>query len=299
MEDLGKAFFLRRDKKIYSDGDSIYLTTPENLKIAKNQNLNSKTVSLQFFHRRVPHTMDCRVAGRYRLLPEVVETLDFSAKAAYKLAPVSPLKKQDKRQYLRYTLKNYGDTRIPITTHITFDPYIKKTAEEFPEEGAPPVVLSDLEIVDFREAENSQTFTTRDAINDFRDFMLQKQPHERGVWASKVIKDEAGGMVKRPDEELLLGEINVLGLEMESLRDVLYLKKSAKAGIKKGQDNPYNLTPGEKLLTYFAHDGMYYKMLCDDGDEDTERGRQTTRVHDGRVGYQIRVDRLQHWWLPR
>ena len=58
-------------------------------------------------------------------------------------------------------------------------------------------------------------------------------------------------MVKRPDEELLLGEINVLGLEMESLRDVLYFKKSAKSGLRRGKDNPYNLNPGEKLLTHF------------------------------------------------
>ena len=261
--DLGKAFFLRRDKKIYSDGDSIYLTTPENLKIAKDQNLNSKTVSLQFFHRRVPHTMDCRVAGRYRLLPEVVETLDFSAKAAYKLAPISPLKKQDKRQYLRYTLQNYGDTRIPLSTHVTFDAFIKKTSEQFPAEGAPPVLLNELEVIPFIEESNGQPFTTRDAINDFRNIMLQKQPHERSVWASKVNKDDSGGMVKRPDEELLLGEINVLGLEMESLRDVLYLKKSAKAGLKKGQNNPYNLVPGEKLLAYFRHERNYYKMLCE------------------------------------
>ena len=69
--------------------------------------------------------------------------------------------------------------------------------------------------------------------------------------------------MKRPDDELLLGEINVLGLEMESLRDVLYLKKSAKAGIKKGQDNPYNLAPGEKILTYFSFENIYYKMLCE------------------------------------
>ena len=72
--------------------------------MSKNQNLNSQIVSLQFFSRRVPHTMNCRIAGRYRLLPEVVETLDFKVKAAYKLSPVGPLKKEDKRQYLRYFL---------------------------------------------------------------------------------------------------------------------------------------------------------------------------------------------------
>ena len=84
VEDLGRAFFLRRDKKKFSAGENIYLTTPENLKIAKNQNLNSQIVSLLFFSRSVPHTMNCRVAGRYRLLPDIIETLDFKTKAAWR-----------------------------------------------------------------------------------------------------------------------------------------------------------------------------------------------------------------------
>jgi hypothetical protein len=119
---MGKAFFLRKDKKLYTEGSHLYLTTPDGVKISKDQNLNAKNVLLQFFHRRVPHKMDCRIVGRFRLLPEVGETLDFSAKAAYKLIPTSSLKKEDKRQFLRYTLKNYGDSRIPLTTHIMFRP---------------------------------------------------------------------------------------------------------------------------------------------------------------------------------
>ena len=70
-------------------------------------------------------------------------------------------------------------------------------------------------------------------------------------------------MVKKPDEELLLGEIPILGLEMELLRDVLYLKKSAKVGIKKGEDNPFNLHPGEKILARFSHNGTHFEMMCE------------------------------------
>ncbi len=245
IENLGRAFFLRREKKIYSDGKNIYLTTPENLKISKNQNLNSQIVSLQFFSRRVPHTMNCRVAGRYRLLPEVIETLDFKAKAAYKLSPVGPLKKEDKRQYLRYILKNYGDNRIPLTTHISFDLYQKTTSETFPSQGSPPIILNKPQMISPNATEETQDFTTRDAINDFREIMLEQPLHDRFVFASKVIKDDSGSMVKRPDEELLLGKINVLGLEMESLRDMLYFKKSPKSGLRKGKNNLYKLKPGE------------------------------------------------------
>jgi hypothetical protein len=124
-------------------------------------------------------------------------------------------------------------------------------------------LLNDLAVRNYREDSNGQPFTTRDAINEFRDIMLRKQPHERAVFLTKVVKDDAGGLVRKPDVELLLGETNVLGLEMESLRDVLYLKKSQKAGIKKGEENPYNLHPGEKILGNFYHDNNPYEVLIE------------------------------------
>ena len=50
---------------------------------------------------------------------------------------------------------------------------------------------------------------------------------------------------------------------MESLRNVLYLKKSAKSGIKKGKETPYNLKPGEKIISNFIHEQRYYQMLVE------------------------------------
>ena len=270
-EELGKAFFLRREKKLYTEGSHLYLTTPDNLKIAKDQNLTAQYVSLQFMNKRIPYSLDCKIIGRFRMLPEIVETLDFNAKSAYKLVPTSTLKKQDKRQFFRYTLKNYGDSRIPLTTHIGFDLYVRKTDQTFPEEGAPPVMLKDITPIDFSSPEDeNQPFQTRDAINDFRAIMLKKQPHERLVYASKIERDDSTSLVKRKDEELLLGQLNLLGLEMESLRDVLYLKKSAKAALKKGKENPFSMKPGEKVITNFVHNREYYQMLVEVMDARTQ-----------------------------
>ena len=93
--------------------------------------------------------------------------------------------------------------------------------------------------------------------------MLKKLPHDRSVHVSKIDKDQSTSLVKRKDEELLLGEIHILGLDMESLRNVLYLKKSAKSGIKKGNETPYNLKPGEKIISNFIHEQRYYQMLVE------------------------------------
>jgi len=265
LEPLGKAFFLRRDKKLYTEGSNLYITAPDNLKNGESgQALGAnKTIKLKFSSRRVPHRMECKVLGRFRLLPEIVETLDFNAKSAYKLLPISRIAKLEKRRDYRYATQNYGDSKIPLTTHIGFDVFAKLTNHEFAMEGAPAVLLKDLQPKPHKELDNHRPFTTRDGINELRDVMLRKNVHERLLSVTKVVRDQSSGMVKKPDEELLLGEINILGLEMESLRDVLYLKKSSKAGIKKGQDNPYNLHPGEKILTRFSEGQTHYEMLCE------------------------------------
>jgi hypothetical protein len=260
-ENLGQAFFLRQDKKLYTEGQNIYITTPENLKIVKNQKYDSKHMTLQFFHRRVPHKVDCHILGRFRLLPEVIETLDFNAKAAFKLSPISRIKKEEKRFHKRYCLLNYGDSRIPLTTHVQFEVFIKNTNYEFPLEGAPPPLIKDLHTVDYQQSNSASFFTTKDVISEFRNLMLIKSPHERFVDLAKIVKGQASGLNK--DEEYLLGQTNVLALEMESLQDVLYLKKSSKAVVKRGQDNPYNLHTGEKILTRFEHQRNYYEMLCE------------------------------------
>ncbi len=262
-EPLGKAFFLRIEKKLYTQRNHLYMTNPDNLKIAKDQSLTLKHVSLQFMNKRVPYRLDCKIVGRFRLLPEVVEMLDFNIKSAYKLVPTSTLKKQDQRQFFRYTLKNYGDSRIPLTTHIGFDLYIRKTNQSFSKEDTPPVILKDIVPIDFKKVEGDQQFATHDAINAFREIMLKKQPHDRKISASKVDKDKSNSLMKRKDEELLLGDLNLLGMEMESLRDVLYLKKSAKDHLKKGKESPFGVKPGEKVITNFTHSNEYYQMLVE------------------------------------
>ena len=127
----------------------------------------------------------------------------------------------------------------------------------------PPVLLKDVELIDLATETQQQPFATRDAINQFRAIILKKQPHDRSVFVSKIDWDNSTSLVKRKDEQLLLREINILGLKMESLRDVLYLKKSAKSGIRKGKENPYNLNEGDRAVSNFIHDEKYYQILIE------------------------------------
>jgi len=261
-EDLGKAFFLQRDKKVYTDTNHIYITTPENLKVGREGNFKGRgeRVSLQFMHRRVPHKLDCRVIGRFRLLPEVVEILDFKAKSAYKLYPTSAIRKEDKRNFLRYNVQNYGDTRVPVTTHIIFDVFLKRTNKEVASEGAPAMELTDLQPLSPRSQSSSQPFSSRSTIDKFREIMVNREVGDRLIHLTRVVKGEARGYRKPKDEVYLLGNVSVLGLEQEMRREVIYCKKSQKSDFNK--DNPYNLHPGDKVLVQFSHDN-YYQMLCE------------------------------------
>jgi hypothetical protein len=72
-------------------------------------------------------------------------------------------------------------------------------------EGAPPTLLNDLQPVPYGEARKHRPFTTRDSINEFRDIMLKKAAHDRFVGVTKVVRNASSSMVKKPDEEFLLG----------------------------------------------------------------------------------------------
>lgn len=264
-EHLGKTFFLQRDRHLYSEGSYLYITLPEELKVNKALNLQAKnaTVVLQFLHRRVPYKVECRTLGHFRLLPEIVELLDFNVKSALKLQPVSQLKKEEKRHFLRYAVKNYGDSRQPLASQITFDVYLKATDREFPYEGALPMELHDLGPIPFApQPTAAHRFDPREVIEQFRALMLARPPGERTLHLSKLVeKEDSRRLRKRQAELLLLGHVNVLGLEKELLRSIIYTKKSAKSDHRK--DNPCNLRSGERVMAHFATNQQYCELLCE------------------------------------
>ena len=92
--------------------------------------------------------------------------------------------------------------------------------------------------------------------------MLQRPSFDRKVHVTKLDSNDTR-TPRQGGNEVLLGPTNVLALEMESLRDVLYLKKSEKSTMRKDPNNPNNLQPGEKILARFAHEDQYYEMLCE------------------------------------
>ena len=263
-EDFGRAVFLQRDKKVYREGDCIYISTPEGLKASDASAFRGRgeILSMQFLHRRVPHKFECRVVGRFRLLPEVIEALDFRVQSAYKLLPVTPIRKEEKRHYLRYTVNNYGNARVPITTHVNFDIFADATNQQIQSDGAPPVELKDLRIVPRERPDTARQFDASDAVQEVRGLLLANPTTERQVHLTKVVKSQALRSGRRtPEEVFAMGSVNILGLEKELTRPVLYTQKSPKYDGRR--DCPYDLAPGDRVLMHFRSKEDYYEVLCD------------------------------------
>ncbi len=260
---LGKSFFLKRGKQLYHEGAGFYLTTPDGLKAEQQPLLqNGKAiVLLQFMHRQAPVKVECQVLGHFRLLPEVIEALDFKVKGAFKLQPLGPLNKEERRKNLRYTVKNYGDTRVPLTAYVQFEVFVKNTQSQFPRASTLPPALDDLRPVPLVPAAGKLA-EARPAIEVFRSLMQEKAPPDRLVTVAKVAKKDLRQIPGAAEELLKLGQVNVLGLERDLQRTVLYIKKSAKADLA-NKDNPYNLHPGERVVLYFPARGGYWQVRCE------------------------------------
>ena len=262
-EPLGRAVILRMEGQFFTEGDCFFLSTPEGMKAGQGSLVGGRgnTLSLQFLHRRVPHSVECRIVGRRRLQPEVARSLDFKVLSAFKLRPLSNIKKADKRNYLRYVLDNYGDQRVPRVPYVDFDVFANQTNQAFPEAGAPRSELDDLRPILRSPPDPSRSFDAADAVEEFRVIMRQKPPGARQVHLTKVVKSQQLRSGRQtPEESYLLGFVDSLGLDKELRIPVIYTRKSAKSDAKK--DNPCNLKPGDRVLLEFAEDG-YHEMLCE------------------------------------
>ena len=94
-EDLGAtAIFQYGDQTLIRD-KSFYITTPDGVKAEETSLLAGKgeVVHLWFLHNRIPHTVDCRVLGRFRFPDEVRDELHPRVPMGYALRPVGPVRK--------------------------------------------------------------------------------------------------------------------------------------------------------------------------------------------------------------
>ena len=251
-ESFGRAFLFKFGEDLYKDDQSIYITTPDDIKAESGYQIDrGHILNLWFLHNRVPHTLNCQVLGRIRFPKEVQLNLDPRLPAAFKLRPVGLVQKSDKRSHLRFSHK-VGLGAMKVYSQILFDLYLTKTNIKYPSHGALPPKISDLKVTPFATEDGLPTDPT-DVVKFTKNSLRGNPREDRVVYVNKPHMEERTNKVSL----VPLGSSSVLGLDaVREGERTLFIKKPMKMSADK--KSPNNIGDGDQIIL-----GYHAKSLTD------------------------------------
>lgn len=208
-EDMDRAFVFKHGEEVLVQNKAFYISTPDGLKAEDESKFTGKgeIVHLWFLYKSIPHTVDCKVMGRVRFPETILDDLAPRIPSAYMLRPVGNIRKQEKRQFLRYSHKAGGSRRV--YSQILFDLYITKTDVTFPDTGALPPKLQDLHTIPYSDEIDLDEPTPEDVVKFMKNSIRLNPRESRVVYVSKPFMEDRTNKVSLLD----LGSSDVLGLE--------------------------------------------------------------------------------------
>ncbi|MBI2503595.1 MAG: hypothetical protein HYW07_10240 [Candidatus Latescibacteria bacterium] len=296
-EDLGRTQLLRSDGRIYREGESLFLTTPDKLKsqatnpdkpkaqTIENGNPSSQTTEngnpspaedapppppkavlydnqravLRFIKSGMPYEVPCTIVQRVRLKHEQIELLDFAGiKSAFRIVPTSMPRNQNKRQFLQF---NYvADDKKAVVHQITMELFVQKTNLVLAPDALLEDRVSDIVLTPYSSAEDAP-FEIDLTLREFYTAMRALPPRERLVNLTKIVRTTERGM--SADEQLNHGRVSVLSVDNEELLNRvrgIYLKKSVKSD--RDRTNKFNLLGNDTIILSYLLDGTMKSFVC-------------------------------------
>jgi hypothetical protein len=284
-EDLGRTQLLRSDGKIYHEGESLFLTTPDKLKsqavdqdkpkppAGENGNplpaeaesppkpvfYNNQRAVLRFLKGGMPYEVPCTIIQRVRLKHEQIELLDFAGiKSAFRIVPTGMPRNQNKRQFLQF---NYvGDDKKTIVHQVTMELFVQKTNLVLAPDALLEDRLTDVALAPYSSAEDVP-FDLDLTLREFYTTMRALPPKERVVNLTKIERTTERGM--SADIQYNHGPVSVLSVDNEELLNRvrgIYLKKSVKSD--RDRTNKYNLFGNDTLVLSYLLDGQMKSFIC-------------------------------------
>ncbi len=208
QEDLERAFIFKHESKVLIQNKAIYISTPDGVRAEENHMGKGDVLQLWFLYNRVPHTLDCKVMGRIRFPEELLEDLAPRIPVAYMLRPVGNIRKNEKRQYLRYSHKVTGDRRV--YTQVLFDMFVTKTDITFPETGSLPPYITEIHHIPYEITNEFGEQSPEDIVKFMKNAIRLNARESRVVYVSKPHMDERSNKVSL----LEMGQADMLGLEL-------------------------------------------------------------------------------------
>ena len=284
-EDLGRAQLLRSDGKIYYEGGSLFLTTPDKLKSqavdpdktkapatstgtappAEGEDApkpifyNNRSAILRFLKSSMPYEIPCTLVQRVRLKQEQIDLLDFAGiKSAFRIVPTGMPRNQNKRESLQF---NYiAEDKKAVLHQITMDLFVQKTSLLLPPDILLQDKITDVVLTPYSSAEDT-SFDIDQTLREFYTSMQALPPKERLVNLTKIERTTDRGM--SADHQFNHGPVSVLSVENEELLNRvrgIYLKKSAKSD--RDRTNRYNLVGNDTLVLSYLIDGTMRSFVC-------------------------------------
>ena len=222
-EDLDRAFVFKHGEEVLVQNKAFYISTPDRLKSEDQSKFTGKgeIVHLWYLFKGIPHTVDCKVMGRVRFPEHLMDDMAPRIPSAYMLRPVGNIRKQEKRQFLRYSHKVGGSGQRRVYSQILFDLFVTKTDITFPDEGPLPPKLADLRTIAFSDEIELDEPTPEDVVNFMKNSIRLNPRESRVVFVGKPFMEDRTNKVALLD----LGSSDVLGLETSKEDSQFYIRK--------------------------------------------------------------------------
>ncbi len=274
-EDLGRSQFLRSEDKVYREGDSLFLTTPDKLKSqaseeeaatraeaeapAKPVLFNNRAAVLRFLRSGMPYEVPCTIVQRVRLRSDQVEKLDFAGiKSAFRITPTGMPQNHNKRQFIQF---NYvAEDKKAVVHQVTMDLFVQKTTLVVPPDTPLQDRITEVDLTPYSSAEDIP-FEIDQTLREFYTTMRALPPKDRVVNLAKIERTTDRGM--SADRQYNHGRVAVLSVDNEELLNrvrCIYLRKSAKSD--RDRKNPFNLDANDVVVLSYMLDGMERSFVC-------------------------------------
>lgn len=261
-EDLETAYVFQHGENVLVQNKAFYISTPDGLEAEDESQFTGKgeILHLWFLVNRIPHTVDCKVIGQVRFPDNLIDDLAPRIPMAYMLRPVGNIRKQEKRQFLRYAHKVGAGSRR-VYSQILFDLFITKTDITFPETGSLPPKIAEMHAIPFDEEVDLDDPNPENIVKFMKNAIRPNPRESRVCHVSKPYMEERTNKV----DLLQMGNADVLGLETSNIEDSrqFYIRKPPNMSIDRKEPN--GLTNGDNIVLSFHSDSGadYYDLISE------------------------------------
>jgi len=261
-DEVGPVSFYRRGNQLFTRGDALFLAPPDGLPeegipfSAKGEVLN-----FRFYHERTPYSLDCEVVQRVRFSDKLLGGMKPRQSVAYKVVPVTTVKKNERRSTLRFAQLR-GVPGPQVSPSFRFDLFVERMKPSgSPHQEAPEIIhLPGDEIIPM---EVQDCTTPEEMVSLFHRTLNANPIHMQKVHVSKAWRDSRSGAVDLLD----LGYTPVLGLRGKPTGSQIHLRCPIAVDVR-DRKSPERLKEGDAIALRYVGRGLiagqdiHYKWIC-------------------------------------